>query len=628
FVLDLNRTYPRYFTTIFELTLKLPHFILLRTPHPLEQLQLAVWLALGVFDVPRRSPRQKRPCEETSTPSCNTSTTMSLLHVFPSASGIVVSSVARGTLRERASISTAVMLVMSRVARAICCARFGRPKCWIGNSCGVISNRRISFRSDSLTGSDSDTHCMKTQTPLRTNSCKCQQCTKGLNSWKSAATKTCSALSQCSRPRYAHCPPLLYPWQFNITKKTPLSFALLSGLILSAMARWRSDTDELKGLTEAESMLILPAARLCAALIYLAVNPGGDSLHYAGKTSSELQSVTDIFREYPSTQEAPHRIHPVLTIVGKRWRRAAREGRPPKLEDISLESVEKGCADLAKSHPNQPPVFYSADLSTLLDRIPKVQHWWKSKAKQGQGRSNLNKEKAKGKASIPADANSGVDPPPRGQLPRGTKRSAAAVAQPEEEPDEDDDREIEATPWKAGKTVAHRVRFQSPDAPPKQRRRLGDDPDVEESDDEPVELWVARGEDRCDACKQRNIRVCEPQWGAPRSSACKTCARKKQTCRSTRAWRNELANMFQCKPQGPLSDQAEVTEVPARPAGGAPAIQVDDIPQSGEGTSRSTYFMSFMSLRSPDPLSRYSSCGCRAKTCKGLQWLCNTPSIV
>ncbi|KAH9027047.1 hypothetical protein EDB84DRAFT_1609137 [Lactarius hengduanensis] len=349
------------------------------------------------------------------------------------------------------------------------------------------------------------------------------------------------------------------------------------------MARWRSDTDELKGLTEAESMLILPAARLCAALIYLAVNPGGDSLHYAGKTSSELQSVSDIFREYPSTQEAPHRIHPVLTIVGKRWRRAAREGRPPKLEDISLESVEKGCADLAKRHPNQPPVFYSADLSTLLDRIPKVQHWWKSKAKQGGGRSN--KEKAKGKASIPADANSDVDPPPRGQLPRGTKRSAAAVAQSEEEPDEDDDREIETTPWKAGKTV-HRVRFQSPDAPPKQRRRLEDDPDVEESDDEPVELWVARGEDRCDACKERNIRVCEPQWGAPRSSACKTCARKKQTCRSTRVWRNELANLFQCKPQGPLLDQAEVTlaDVPARPAGGAPAIQVDDVPQSVEGT--------------------------------------------
>ncbi|KAH9165135.1 hypothetical protein EDB89DRAFT_2246885 [Lactarius sanguifluus] len=137
-----------------------------------------------------------------------------------------------------------------------------------------------------------------------------------------------------------------------------------------------------------------------------------------------------------------------------------------------------------------------------------------------------------------------------------------------------------------GKTAAHRVRFQSPDAPPKQRRRLGDDPDVEESDDEPVELWVARGEDCCDACKQRNIRVCEPQWGAPRSSACKTCARKKQTCRSTRVWRNELANLFQCKPQpeGSLRDQAEVTEVPARPAGGAPAIQVDDAPQSVEGT--------------------------------------------
>ncbi|KAH9164856.1 hypothetical protein EDB89DRAFT_386596 [Lactarius sanguifluus] len=45
-------------------------------------------------------------------------------------------------------------------------------------------------------------------------------------------------------------------------------------LIFIAMARRRSDTHELRGLTEAKSMLILPAARLYAALNYLVDNPG------------------------------------------------------------------------------------------------------------------------------------------------------------------------------------------------------------------------------------------------------------------------------------------------------------------------------------------------------------------
>jgi len=54
------------------------------------------------------------------------------------------------------------------------------------------------------------------------------------------------------------------------------------------MAPRTSNTLGLKGLTEAESMLILPAARLCAALNYQADNPGGDYRHYARKASSEL----------------------------------------------------------------------------------------------------------------------------------------------------------------------------------------------------------------------------------------------------------------------------------------------------------------------------------------------------
>jgi len=94
----------------------------------------------------------------------------------------------------------------------------------------------------------------------------------------------------------------------------------------------------------------------------------------------------DIFREYPSTSETPHRIHPVLTIVVKGWRRAMREGRSTKLEDISLESVEKSCANLGKKHPSLPPVLCSTDLSTLVDQIPEVQHWWKAEpaAKEGE----------------------------------------------------------------------------------------------------------------------------------------------------------------------------------------------------------------------------------------------------
>ncbi|KAH9074265.1 hypothetical protein EDB83DRAFT_1949255 [Lactarius deliciosus] len=156
----------------------------------------------------------------------------------------------------------------------------------------------------------------------------------------------------------------------------------LCNLILSAMVLRASDTHD---LTDVESMLILPAARLCAALKYLADNPGGDHRYYVGKITSELQLASDILGEYASTQETPHRIHPVLTVLGKEWMRVASKGRRPStLENISLESVEESCADLAKRDPNQPHVFYTTDLSALIDRIPKVQHWWNADAKQDE----------------------------------------------------------------------------------------------------------------------------------------------------------------------------------------------------------------------------------------------------
>ncbi|KAH9165128.1 hypothetical protein EDB89DRAFT_2013073 [Lactarius sanguifluus] len=337
-----------------------------------------------------------------------------------------------------------------------------------------------------------------------------------------------------------------------------------------------SDTHEFKGLTDVESMLILPAARLCAALKYLADNPGGDHRYYVGKITSELQLASDILGEYASTQETPHRIHPVLTVLGKEWMRMASKGRRPStLENISLESVEESCADLAKRDPNQPHVFYTADLSALIDRIPKVQHWWNADAKQDERRSN------KVKASAPPGANKDVDPLPRGQPPRGTKRSAATAVQVEEVPDSDDDGENEPTPREAGKTVDPPVRFNSPDAPPKQRRRLRGDPDSEEGEDAPDELWVARGKDRCDACKQGKKAVCEPRWGTQRISfVCKACARRKKTCNPTRVWRTIVATLFQPKALPPPSVQTEVTDVPARPTDGAPVIQADDVPQN------------------------------------------------
>ncbi|KAH8987906.1 hypothetical protein EDB92DRAFT_1874936 [Lactarius akahatsu] len=368
-------------------------------------------------------------------------------------------------------------------------------------------------------------------------------------------------------------------------------------LILSAMVLRTSDTHEFKGLTDVESMLILPAARLCAALKYLADNPGGDHHYYVGKITSELQLASDILGEYPSTQETPHRIHPVLTVLGMEWMRVAREGRRPStLENISLESVEESCADLAKKDTNQPPVFYTTDLSALIDRIPKVQHWWNADAKQGERRSN------KVKAPAPPGANKDVDPLPRGQPPHGTKRSAAAAVQVEEVPDSDEGGESEPTPREAGKTVDRRVRFKSSDAPPEQRRRLRGDPDSEEGEDTPDELWVARGKDRCDACKQGKKAICEPRWGTRRVSfVCKACARRKKTCNPTRVWRTKVTTLFQTRALPPRRVQIEVTDVPARPTGGAPVIQADDAPQSVQVPSAGTVAVGEKRRRGRDP---------------------------
>jgi hypothetical protein len=72
-------------------------------------------------------------------------------------------------------------------------------------------------------------------------------------------------------------------------------------------------------------------------------------------------------------QTAPH---PVLTIIGQLWRAAADEGRPPRLEDISLADIRKKCATMAKKHPDKPSVFFSKDLSRLAYALPRTDHWW------------------------------------------------------------------------------------------------------------------------------------------------------------------------------------------------------------------------------------------------------------
>lgn len=72
-------------------------------------------------------------------------------------------------------------------------------------------------------------------------------------------------------------------------------------------------------------------------------------------------------------QTAPH---PVLTIVGQLWRAAADEGRPPRLEDISLADIRKTCATMTKKHPDKPSVFFAKDLSRLAYALPRTDHWW------------------------------------------------------------------------------------------------------------------------------------------------------------------------------------------------------------------------------------------------------------
>ncbi len=210
------------------------------------------------------------------------------------------------------------------------------------------------------------------------------------------------------------------------------------------------------------------------------------------------------------------------------------------------------------------------------------------------------------------------------------------MAQAEEDSDSDDDGESETAPRKAGKTVARRVRFQSPAAPPKQRRRFRNDPNSEESEDASDELWVARG----NVSHSENIRIflhthllyrtaatgasrgrrpsvshsgvhkgqppparlvpdikrpaTLPEYGGPKSLPCSgPWALRRHPVRGKSA----MHHIYHDIPNNLI---AEVIDVPAQPAGDAPEMQAGgspdqeegDVPQSVEGTSELTYFMS------------------------------------
>ncbi|KAH8987909.1 hypothetical protein EDB92DRAFT_1874963 [Lactarius akahatsu] len=335
-------------------------------------------------------------------------------------------------------------------------------------------------------------------------------------------------------------------------------------------------------------ILRLPAARLCAALIYLAVNPGGDSLHYAGRTSSELQSVSDIFREYPSTQEAPTASTRCLrSLVRGGGARRVKAG--PQSSKTSHLSLSRRVAQIWRrgiqtSPPfSFPPTCRRSWIGFLRYSIGGSQR--RSRVKVGRTRrrprGRLPYLLMPTRMSILRPAVSClVEPSARLRLWLGPRRCQTKMTTEKLRPP----RGRQERPWPTVYVFNPRMLLPSSAAALETTLALR-------------KVMTSRSncgwqEARTAAMHaSRGTYVSASHRGAPRSSACKTCARKKQTCHSTRVWQTELANLFQCNPQA-RDVQAEVTDVPARPAGGAPAIQVDDVQQSVEGTSKSTYFMS------------------------------------
>ena len=196
--------------------------------------------------------------------------------------------------------------------------------------------------------------------------------------------------------------------------------------------------------------------------------------------------------------ETSHRLqvalHPVLTIVGRLWKAAAVEGKPPRLEDISLTDIRKTCVTMARKHPDKPPVFFETNLSRLAYSLPRTDHWWLPSFDAVEHSDLSNKRK------VSTDTTH-IDPPSRRAPSRGTKRSAASVTQSEERADKDNDGKRKTTLQKAGKAVTHRVVHvviqTHPNSPARKRRRAEKDAESKESaeseEETLVETWVGRG---------------------------------------------------------------------------------------------------------------------------------------
>ncbi|KAF8259038.1 hypothetical protein EI94DRAFT_1054645 [Lactarius quietus] len=342
-----------------------------------------------------------------------------------------------------------------------------------------------------------------------------------------------------------------------------------------------SALNALTNLTKIEEVVMRAAARLFTALEYREENPGGDFRHYLDRIPLELHLVTEMFQlaQTRSESEDSHRLqaafHPVLTAVGQLWRAAEDEDRPPRLEDISLADIRKTCATMAKKYRDSeyPPIFFETDLSRLAYALPQTDHWWLLPPPKARSQDMSNKGKAHLRA--PRD----VDTAPRHVPPRGTKRSAAFVAQDEEHTDEGNGGKNKTSLRKVGKAGTRRTVIRASSSPPPQRRRVEEEAESE-SEESSTEQWVARGKDRCEGCKRLDLPACEPQWqalqGFSSCKACKACARKKIACKPTKVWMEKVA----------AHNQKWIwRKRPTQVVNNAPETQADGASESAEGPS-------------------------------------------
>jgi hypothetical protein len=101
------------------------------------------------------------------------------------------------------------------------------------------------------------------------------------------------------------------------------------------------------GLTTAERFLLVVASRLDTALRHMDANPGRDQSIYLSGLSSEMvrrmiptvyyregltcapqTSIDAIYSKFPQSQDARHRVHASIALVGQEWQHAAVEKRP------------------------------------------------------------------------------------------------------------------------------------------------------------------------------------------------------------------------------------------------------------------------------------------------------------